>query len=68
VFGQKTLQFSLFLKIFLSQETVPESIDEDHWVALLRRQVTRLKVGAWVHGVGVGLVLYEWIRVDYVIY
>jgi hypothetical protein len=50
-----------------SQETVPESAGEDH-DALLRRQHAHLGIDVCVHEVGIGLVLREWIWVDYITY
>jgi hypothetical protein len=68
----KTCKFWLWF-LFLKKEnqisgTVPESAGEDREVALLWRQVTCLGIGAYVRKVGVGLVLREWFRLDYITY
>jgi hypothetical protein len=60
--------FLILKKKIKSQEFIPEIVGEDHGAALLRRQVTRLGVGACISGVEIDLVLREWIRVSYITY
>jgi hypothetical protein len=51
-----------------SLEPVPKSASEDRRVALLRRGYAYLEIGVGVRGVGIGLELREWIRVDCITY
>jgi hypothetical protein len=60
--------FLFWRKKIKSQQAVPESAGEDRRVALLRRQHARHRIGVCVREERIGLVLCEWIRVDYIIY
>jgi hypothetical protein len=51
-----------------SLEPVPKSASEDRRVALLRRGYAYLEIGVGIRGVGIGLELREWIRVDCITY
>jgi hypothetical protein len=59
------IYFSGWVPIFeeeeKSQESVPRSAGQDRGAALLRKQVARIWIGAYVCEVGVGLLVREWI-------